>query len=209
VPEISTGPASEDGLSLTDADAEVREKARVRLRDYVDMAARWGAQMHLGRVRGMLAEGAAADEARKRMKDGVLQVAEYGQSRGVRVLLEPQCRFQVNVLNSVIEGLAFVRELGHPNLGIVADTFHMSIEDVSLPASLVAAKPCLWHVHFADSNRRYPGAGHLNFPEIIGALRLIGYDRFITMEMEQQPDSPTAARRAIAVVRALLEAMPE
>jgi len=101
-------------------------------------------------------------------------------------------------------GIAFVRELGHPNLGIVADIFHMNIEDPSIPASLMAAQQYLWHVHFADSNRWYPGAGHLPFPEILEALRLIGYDGFITMEVEQQPDSPTAARRAIRTIGALL-----
>jgi sugar phosphate isomerase/epimerase len=205
VPEISTGPASEDGLSLTDADATVRERTRERLHDYADMAARWGAQMHLGRIRGAIPEGPAAEEAWKRMKEGFLDLAEYGQRRGVRVLLEPQCRFQGNALLSVTDGLVFVRELSHPNLGIVADTFHMSIEDVSIPVALVAARAHLWHVHFADSNRRYPGGGHTNFQEILEALRLIGYDRFITMEMDQAPDSSTAARRAIRFVRALLD----
>jgi sugar phosphate isomerase/epimerase len=204
MPEMSSGPASEDKLSLTDPDDSVRAATRQRLREYVDMAARWGAQMHLGRVRGNLPDGPGADDARKRMREGFQEIADYGQARGVRVLLEPQCRFQVNCLNSVLEGIAFVRELGHPNLGIVADTFHMNIEDPSIPASLMAAKPYLWHVHVADSNRRYPGAGHLNFPEILEALRLLDYDGFITMEMEQQPDSSTAARRAIGTLRGLL-----
>ena len=207
VPEISTGPASEDGLSLTDPDPAVRQRARERLRDYVDMASRWGAQMHLGRIRGSVPEGPAAADAWKLMREGFLDAAEYGRGRGVRVLLEPQCRFQGNTLLSVVEGMAFVRELRHPNLGIVADTFHMNIEDVSLPASQVAARPYLWHVHFADSNRWYPGAGHVNFREVLEALKLIDYDRFITMEMEQQPDSPTAARRAIQTVRALLDTL--
>ncbi len=207
VPELSTGPSSEDGLTLTDPDPAIRTAARGRLRDYIDMAAQWDAQIHLGRIRGSIPEGPGAEEAWRRMKDGFLEAAEYGQSHGVRVLLEPQCRFQGNALLSVLDGIAFMQELNHPNLGIVADTFHMNIEDPSLPASLMAAKPYLAHMHFADSNRWYPGAGHINFREILEALRLIGYDRFITMEMEQQPDSPTAARRAIQIVRALLDAL--
>lgn len=207
MPELSSGPASEDKLSLTDPDPAVRAATRQRLKDYVDMAARWGAQMHLGRIRGNIPEGEGAREAALQMEEGFREIADYGQARGVRILLEPQCRFQVNCLNSVLEGVAYVRKLGHPNLGIVADTFHMNIEDPSIPASLMAAKPHLWHVHFADSNRWYPGAGHLPFAEILEALRLVGYDGFITMEMEQQPDSSTAARRAIQTVRALLDTL--
>jgi sugar phosphate isomerase/epimerase len=174
------------------------------LRDFVDMAARWGAQIHIGRTRGNIPEGAGAAAAWQFLREGCVAVAEHGQSRGVRVLLEPQCRFQVNCLNSVTETIPFLRELGHPNLGIVADTFHMNIEDVSLPASLMAAKEYVTHVHFADSNRGYPGAGHINFREVLEALELMGYKRFITMEMDQRPDSPTAASRAIRTIRALL-----
>lgn len=207
VPELSTGPSSEDGLTLTDPDPTIRKAARERLRDYIEMASHWGAQIHLGRIRGSVPEGPAAADAWNLMKEGFLEAAEYGMSRGVRVLLEPQCRFQGNTLLSVLDGIAFVRELNHPNLGIVADTFHMNIEDPSLPASLMAARPHLTHVHFADSNRWYPGAGHINFREVLEALRLIGYDRFITMEMEQQPDSPTAARRAMQTMRAFLDAL--
>jgi sugar phosphate isomerase/epimerase len=111
VPELSTGPASEDGLTLTDPDPSVRQAARERLRDYIDMAERWGAQIHLGRIRGNVPEGSAAAQAWKRMKEGFLEAAEYGQARGIRVLLEPQCRFQGNTLLSVLDGIAFVREL--------------------------------------------------------------------------------------------------
>jgi sugar phosphate isomerase/epimerase len=207
VPELSTGMAMEDGLSFTDPDPAIRRATNIRMQDYVDMASRWGAQIHLGRVRGVVPEGGAAEEAWKWMKEGFVKAADYGQSRGVRVLLEPQCRFQGNTLLSVLDGIAFVRELDHPNLGIVADIFHMNIEDPSIPASLMAAKPYLMHVHFADSNRWHPGAGHINFQEVLQALRLIGYNRFITMELEQKPDSVTAARRAIQIIRALLDGL--
>ena len=43
------------------------------------------------------------------------------------------------------------------------DTFHMNIEEASMPDALTAAGDRLWHVHIGDSNRRYPGSGHLDF----------------------------------------------
>jgi sugar phosphate isomerase/epimerase len=123
----------------------------------------------------------------------------------VRVLVEPQCRFSINNLGSVLETIDFLDSMGHGNLGILADTFHMNVEDVSLPASLMAAGHRLRHVHLADSNRQYPGAGHVNFREVIEALRLIAYSGFLTIEIEQVPDSPTAAARAARTIGALLE----
>jgi 5-keto-L-gluconate epimerase len=124
------------------------------------------------------------------MREGLLCVGNYGEQRGVRVLVEPMCHLELNNLNSVPETVAFVRSLGHPNLGIVADTFHMNIEDCCLPASLMAARDSLGHVHFTDSNRRYPGAGHVPFGEVVEALHLIGYDGFITIEVKQSPIRP-------------------
>jgi len=81
VPELSTGPSSEDGLTLTDPDPAVRQAARERLRDYVEMAAHWGAQIHLGRIRGVVPDGPGATDAWKLMKEGFMEMAEYGQPR--------------------------------------------------------------------------------------------------------------------------------
>ena len=208
VPDISTGQlGAEDGLSFTDPDPTIRKATQERLRDVMDLAARWRAQIHIGRLRGNLPEGERAAQAWQWMKDGFREAADYGHTRGVRVLLEPQNRFNGNNLFSVVEGIEFVRSLNHPNVGIVADTFHMNIEDPCLPASIMAARDYLSHMHFGDSNRWYPGAGHLNFREVLEALRLIGYNGFITMEIEQRPDSATAARRAAQTVRALLDTL--
>ena len=208
VPDISTGQlGAEDGLSFTDPNPAIRKATQERLRDVIDLAARWRAQIHVGRLRGNIPEGEGGAEAWRWMKEGFREAADYGLAKGVRVLLEPQNRFNGNNLFSVLEGVDFVRSLDHVNVGIVADTFHMNIEDPCLPASLMAARDYLSHMHFGDSNRWYPGAGHLNFREVLEALRLIGYSGFITMEVEQRPDSATAARRAAQTVRALLDTL--
>lgn len=208
VPALVTGALyGEDKLCLNDADPAGRLRACERLRDVIEMAARFGAQIHLGRFRGYLPEDGGVEDALGRLRDALLDAAEYAHPRGVQLLLEPLCHFEANHLLTVGEAVAFVRALGHPGIAVIADTFHMNIEEVSLPASLVAAKGCLAHIHFADSNRWYPGAGHVNFREVLEALRLIGYDGFITVEIKQEPDPPTAARRAAQSIRALLDGL--
>jgi len=208
VPDMGAAPIfGEDKLALADTDPVVRQRVQEGLREVIDFAARFGAQIHIGRFRGYLPEGAQAEEALAWLTDGLLEAAEYGQPKGVRVLLEPLCHFEANTLLTVLEAVEFLRSLNHPNLGILADTFHMNIEERCLPASLMASKGYLTHVHFADSNRWYPGAGHINFRAVLEALRLIGYDRFITIEVKQEPDPETAARRAAQTVRALLDTL--
>ncbi|HSB78541.1 MAG TPA: sugar phosphate isomerase/epimerase family protein [Candidatus Methylomirabilis sp.] len=208
VPDIGAAPLfGEDKLALTDPDPTVRQRVRGRLRDVIDFSARFGAQVHVGRFRGYLPEDGEARQALDWLTDSLLEAADYGRSRGVRVLLEPLCHFEANIFLTVLETVEFLRSLSHPNLGVLADTFHMNIEERCLPASLMAAKDYLTHVHFADSNRRYMGAGHINFTLVLEALRLIGYDRFITIEVKQEPDPETAARLAAKTVRALLDTL--
>ncbi len=208
VPDIGAAPIfGEDKLSLMDTDPVIRQRTRERLRDVIDLAARFGAQIHAGSLRGRLPEGTQAQEALAWLSEGLLEIAEYGQPKGVRVLLEPLNHFEANVFLTVLEAVEFLRSLNHPNLGVLPDTFHMNIEERCLPASLMAAREYITHVHFADSNRWYPGAGHINFREVLEALRLIGYKRFITIEAKQEPDPETAARRAAQTVRALLDTL--
>jgi sugar phosphate isomerase/epimerase len=64
----------------------------------------------------------------------------------------------------------------------VADFFHMNIEERDPAEAIRAAGRRLRHVHVADSNRRQPGAGHLDFPSLLGALRTIGFDGWLTLE---------------------------
>jgi sugar phosphate isomerase/epimerase len=204
--QISTGQlANEDGLSLTHPDPDVRCATLERTREVIDLASELGAQIHVGRLRGNVPPGEGQNDAWRWMRDALAGLASYGEARAVRVLVEPQCRFSINNLGSVLETIDFLDSMGHGNLGILADTFHMNVEDVSLPASLMAAGHRLRHVHLADSNRQYPGAGHVNFREVIEALRLIAYSGFLTIEIEQVPDSPTAAARAARTIGALLE----
>jgi sugar phosphate isomerase/epimerase len=55
----------------------------------------------------------------------------------------------------------------------------------------------------ADSNRRHPGAGHLDFRAILDVLFAIGYDGFVSGEFLPFPDAETAAQRGIAHLRGL------
>lgn len=55
----------------------------------------------------------------------------------------------------------------------------------------------------ADSNHRYPGAGHLDFRSVLGTLFETGYVGFVCGEFLPKPDAKTAARAAIAHLRAI------
>jgi sugar phosphate isomerase/epimerase len=78
----------------------------------------------------------------------------------------------------------------------------MNIEDASIEKGLRLAGDRLWHVHIADSNRRYPGSGHLNFASIFATLEDMGYHGFVSAEILPLPDPDTAAQKTIEFLQA-------
>ena len=97
----------------------------------------------------------------------------------------------------------FIEKVGMDNIGLLLDTFHMNIEEPSIIESILLAKERCFHFHVADSNRWYPGAGHINFREIIDTLTEIGYKGFITAEILPLPDPETAALKTVEYMRKL------
>jgi len=112
-------------------------------------------------------------------------------------LLEPLNRYETNVLNTVAESISFLKSLRAQNVKLLADLFHMNIEEADTASALHTAGRRLGHVHFADSNRRAIGFGHTNMEAIIAALREIRYDGWLSAEILPLPDSETAAAQTI------------
>ena len=70
------------------------------------------------------------------------------------------------------------------NGGILADTYHMNIEERSLPEAIGTAGTSINHVHLSDSNRAAPGLGHVDYAQVLRALLDIGYPGYLTFELD-------------------------
>ena len=124
---------------------------------------------------------------RARGVEGIASLADFAANAGVNLCLEVLNRFENHVLNTAEEGVAFVREVGKPNVKVMLDTFHMNIEEDSFGAAIRAAGSLLGHFHTGEANRRVPGRGRLPWHEIGTALREIGYDGAVVMEPFVKP----------------------
>jgi sugar phosphate isomerase/epimerase len=100
--------------------------------------------------------------------------------------------------------LEFVHKIGSPNLGLLLDTFHMNIEEASVEESIRTCDKYIFHFHVADSNRWYPGGGHLDFGTILQALQSTGYQGWISGEFMPRPDPDTAAQRSIINLKRII-----
>ena len=193
------------GLRLLDADPDTASRARQRLHELVDLAAAVGAPLvTIGSFRGW-AGPAGTQRGRERLAALLREAAARAQAAGVRLVLEPLNRYEADLIHTAEEGLAFLREIGHPALGLLLDTYHVNIEESSWtePFRQAAAVGQLWHVHLGDNNRLPPGRGLIDFPAITATLREAGYTGYLSAELLGRPDPDTAARQTLDYMRRL------
>lgn len=133
-------------------------------------------------------------------------MAETAAIRNVRLAIEPLNRYESDVINTVELGLTFMRDVGHPALGLVVDTYHVNIEERSWtsPFRQAMATGYLFHVHLGDNNRLSPGSGLIDFPAVLSALKGSGYQGYVSAELLAVPDGDTAAQRTAAYMHPLM-----
>jgi sugar phosphate isomerase/epimerase len=162
--------------------------------------------MIIGKIRGNLLASDPAT-AWRWLREGVVEICGYAQRLGVQVVIEPQARSSLNSLNTTAEALNWIQSLEIANLGIMLDTCHMHAEGEDIGASIETAhaQGRLWHIHFAAADRSAPSKiGPIDFAAAVRKLRSTGYDRAITVEIAQIPDTLTVARAAAAFLRPLM-----
>lgn len=206
---VSTGPAGTvDGLYLMSADPAIRERAIERFTAALRLAAEYGVHATIGNIRGFAKWAPDRATGLGWFRAAIERLLEISERLGAPVLLEPQNRYQTDILNTIGETLAFIDGLGAPSrLIIEGDLYHMALEEKSLLAALVAGRASgrMNYLQLGDSNRLAPGWGSFNWVDIIETLKATHYDGWLAMEFTQKPDSETCARQAHAFVRPLLE----
>ena len=195
VPAIGTGQAyGEEGLSFSNPDEVIRKMAVDRINNQIMFASHFDAQVIIGLIRGNIEDGINRAEAEEWTIDCLRKCTEFAKEYNIGVTLEPVNRYESNFINTLNEGIEFIKRVGASNLGLLADTFHMNIEEVSIYDSIIQAKDYITHVHFADSNRWAPGCGHLNFAKIVQTLKKINYQGYVSAEILPLPDPNSCAR---------------
>ena len=112
-------------------------------------------------------------------------------------------------LNAVEEALPLAEEIGSDRIGVLADLFHVNIEDGPLPETMRRAGKKLMHIHLADSNRQIPGTGHINFLEMVRALNEMDYSGYMSIDsVPPKPDWKTLLTSSINFMK-LMEQQAE
>ncbi len=126
--------------------------------------------------------GPASRENRANSVAAMQRLSDYAADKGINVNLEVVNRYETNIMNTGIEGLAFLDEVNRPNTFIHLDTYHMNIEEDGMEKSVIAAGDKLGFVHIGESHRGYLGSGNVDFDTFFAALKKINYQGPITFE---------------------------
>jgi sugar phosphate isomerase/epimerase len=185
-------------LDLTNPDEAVRLQARSFIATLIELGGQFAAPAIIGSMQGRWRDGVDRPAALTWLREALDELGRLAERCGTMLLIEPINRYETNLLNSLADGAALVDSLSTGSVRLLADLFHMNIEEVDLPAALLLASSRLGHVHFVDSNRRPAGCGNLDFAPIAAALRQIGYDGYVSVEALPYPNPDEAARLTMA-----------
>ena len=191
--------AAEAGVTIAvcgafgpDRDVSHEEAARRRLgveylKVCIDLAAELGAANVIGPMysatgKTRLLSDAERERQREWATEGLREAGEYAGERGVGLAIEPLNRFETDLVNTVEQGLDLCERVGLDHVGLLLDTFHMNIEERSIPDAIRAAGTRLRHFHACENDRGAPGTGHVEWEDVFAALGDVGYDGLVVIE---------------------------
>ncbi len=202
---ISTGRMfKEGGHCLTALDRSGRRACTDALKAYVDIAKALDTDLLLGTAKGQQQTNETYADYAERMADTLKDADNYAREMGVKMHLECINYYEINAMNTAQQTLDFIHEYDLNATYVQLDTFHMNIDEVDLAESVRICGDKLGYIQFADSNRWYPGAGHIDFVPILDALDEIGYAGIYGVECQPLPDSATACQKSVAFLREAL-----
>jgi sugar phosphate isomerase/epimerase len=184
------------GLSITDADDGKREAALDFVLSMIDFGGELGAPAILGSMQGR--------GSLDLLVSGLRLCGERAATHGVPFIYEPLNRYETNLFNRLGDATKFLEQHDLKNVVLLADLFHMNIEEPDLAEAIREAGKHIGHVHFADSNRQAMGFGHTDATRVIAALRDIHYSGYLSAEIFPLPDAETAAQQTISSIRSFL-----
>ena len=135
----------------------------------------------------------------------MVELGEHAAKRKQILLYEPINRYETNLLNSDRGRGTLRARPANSDVKLLADLFHMNIEETDLAAAIRTAGRLIGHVHLADSNRRPAGLGHTDFKPILQALRDIGFNGYFGVEAQPYPNPDDAAKQTVKAFRTMMQ----
>jgi sugar phosphate isomerase/epimerase len=188
-------------LYLCSEDSNIRTESIRFITNIIELAADFHAAVIIGCMQGRIEVGTERATAIAYLREGLNELGEKAAKNNVLLLIEPLNRYETNVLNRLDQGVELIQSLSTNNVKLLADLFHMNIEECSICDALQHAVDHIGHIHFVDSNRSAAGFGHIDFAAIAQTLQKINYDGYVSAEVLPYPNPQSAAEQTLRTFR--------
>jgi len=132
------------------------------------------------------------------------ELGEHAQDVGSCILLEPLNRYETHFLRTLKDAIEIQKAVAMESVKVMADFFHMSIEERNIAASLRDAGDAVQHIHLADSTRQLPGYGHTDFKSGFAALKKVGFDKYMALECGVPGDPEVELPKAVKYLKSCM-----
>lgn len=195
---------SPKGLSLTSADASLRQETADYLASLVDLCGDLGGKiMVLGSpAQRRIQPDETTEEAITRLEACLQPALVRAEKHGIRLCLEPLPPPEANFILTLQEAVGLVQRFNHPQLCTIYDVKSASSEGKPLDSLIREFAPFIGHVHANDANRRGPGFGETDFVPLLNTLAEINYQGYVSIEVfDYTPDPITIATNSLTYLK--------
>jgi len=134
--------------------------------------------------------GISPEQARGWALETFREAVALAETLGVTICLEPLGPAETNFINTAEEAIAFARQLNSPAFKIILDVKAMCSETISIPQIIRESWPHFSHFHANDKNLKGPGFGEVDFKPIAAALKEVGYQGLVSVEVFDFSEGP-------------------
>jgi sugar phosphate isomerase/epimerase len=181
-----------EGLHLTHPDDEVRRRTSDYFVALVDFCADIGGKIIVvgSPKQRNLEAGVTREQGWKFATDCFRDAVNQAALRSITICFEPLAPSETNFINTAAQAIDFVRQLNSDHFKIILDVKAMSSENQPIPDIIQQSWPHFAYFHANDKNLKGPGFGEVDFKPIAEALRKVGYDGFVSVEVFKFEEGP-------------------
>jgi sugar phosphate isomerase/epimerase len=200
--------AQAEGMYLNHPEPAVRDRTRQYFVELVDFCADLGGRVVVvgsPKQRNVM-DGVAPDQAWAWAASTFQDAIKKAEDRQVTICVEPLAPAETNFINTAVEAIRFVRSFKSPVMKIILDVKAMCSEAKPIPQIIHESWPEFVHFHANDRNLKGPGFGDVDYVPIAAALREVGYDGDVSVEVFNFDEGPEViATKSLAYLRRVFQ----
>ena len=184
---LTTGPGGIWPMEcdLSSDNPEERQQGLEWHKQQVNVSAEMGAFAYTGALYGhpgMVKRRIPPADEYAWTAEGLHALAEYAETQGVTIALEPMSHFRTHVVNTPGQLMQIIRQADHENLRALLDTYHLVTEIRDYAEGIRSVSERLIGFHACENDRGVPGGGIIPWDTVFATLQEIEFDGYIMLE---------------------------